>query len=177
MFAREKILISKTDGFLEEIESISLVECSDADKLANYGPLPLSEAHHWAWALELPLSRCDAIAACLTFDIELKGQRRNFKVADIRTLNRNTDSTLFRFTKDTNVSVGEDFIGRKINRTYHLRVQSPGLGGMARQIGNINEALADFNIDSEGLAMPSFYEHSRGCRVEKNFQYKLLYIQ
>lgn len=158
----EKVSISKSDDALEEIESISFTECSDADKISSYGPLAHSEKSHWAWALESPLSRCDALAVGLMFELEPNGQRRRFRVSDIQAPNRLTHNTLFRFSKDTTaILVGEEKAERK-DRHWHLEVRSTGLGGMARQISSINEALADFNSSSEKLAMPSFYEHIQG---------------
>ncbi|PLB50518.1 AAA-domain-containing protein [Aspergillus steynii IBT 23096] len=157
----EKVSISKSDNALEEIESIYFAECSDADKTSNYGPLANSERCYWAWALEFPLSRCDALAVGLTFELELKGQRRSFRVSDIQAPNRLTHSTLFKFTKDTAILVGEEKEA-KTDRIWNLQVRPSGLGGMAHQIGSINEALADFNSGPEKLAMPSFYEHVQG---------------
>ncbi|KAH8430362.1 putative AAA family ATPase [Aspergillus melleus] len=157
----EKVSISKSENALEDIESISFAECSDAEKLSSYGPLAHTERCHWAWALEFPLSKCDALAVGLTFEIELRGQRRSFRVSDIQVFNGTTQSTLFKFTKDTAILVGEEK-GTKKDRTWHLQVRPAGLGGMARQLGSINEALADFNSGSENLVMPSFYEHIQG---------------
>ncbi|KAK1140614.1 AAA+-type ATPase [Aspergillus melleus] len=157
----EKVSISKSENALEDIESISFAECSDAEKLSVYGPLAHTERCHWAWALEFPLSKCDALAVGLTFEIELRGQRRSFRVSDIQVFNGTTQSTLFKFTKDTAILVGEEK-GTKKDRTWHLQVRPAGLGGMARQLGSINEALADFNSGSENLVMPSFYEHIQG---------------
>ncbi|KAE8365658.1 P-loop containing nucleoside triphosphate hydrolase protein [Aspergillus caelatus] len=158
----EKVSISKTDGPLGEIESISFVECSDIERMTRYGPLPPSERHHWAWALEFPLARCDALAVGLIFDLELKGQRRSFKVATMRALNQTTHSTLLRFTENSKILIGDDSDEEKGVQGFVIKVQSSGLGGMGRQIDSINESLADFNIGSGMVAMPAFYEHTRG---------------
>ncbi|KAB8266798.1 P-loop containing nucleoside triphosphate hydrolase protein [Aspergillus minisclerotigenes] len=158
----EKVSISKTDGPLGEIESISFVECSDIERMTRYGPIPPLERHHWAWALEFPLARCDALAVGLIFDLELKGQRRSFKVATMRALNQTTHSTLLRFTENSKTLIGDDSDEERGVHGFDIQVQSSGLGGMGRQIDSINESLADFNIGSEIVAMPSFYEHTRG---------------
>ncbi|GAB1209573.1 hypothetical protein APSETT445_008354 [Aspergillus pseudonomiae] len=158
----EKVSISKIDGSLGEIESISFVECSDIERMARYGPLPPSERHHWAWALEFPLARCDALAVGLIFDLELKGQRRSFKVATMRALNQTTHTTLLRFTENSKILIGDGSDGESEVQCFDIQVQSSGLGGMGRQIDSINESLADFNMGSGIVAMPSFYEHTRG---------------
>jgi AAA family ATPase len=156
------VSIFKVDGPLEEIESISLVECSDIDRLTKYGPLPPLDRHHWVWALEFPLTKCDVLAVGLVFDLELKGQRRSFRVASIRALNRNTDNTLLRFTEASKILIGDHSDEGKETLSPNIQVQSSGLGGMSRQIDIVNESLADFSLGSGRVAMPFFYEHSRG---------------
>ncbi|KAE8374329.1 P-loop containing nucleoside triphosphate hydrolase protein [Aspergillus bertholletiae] len=158
----EKVSISRVDGSLGEIESISFLECSDSERMTRYGPLTPSERHHWAWALDFPLARCDAIAVGLIFDLELKGQRRSFKVATMRALNQTSHSTLLRFTENSKILIGDDSDGERGAQCFDIQVHSSGLGGMDRQIDSINESLADFNMDSGIVAMPPFYEHTRG---------------
>lgn len=158
----EKIAIERIEGYLEDIESVSLVECTDPDRIARYGDLHPVDQRHWAWSLELPLSKCEYVAVGLTFELELKGQRRSFKVADIRSLSRNANYTLFRFTENTKVLIGDDLGQVEGSQDTYLQMQPSGLGGMSRQIDEINESLADFNLKQQGPAMPSFYEHSRG---------------
>ncbi|KAL5356188.1 P-loop containing nucleoside triphosphate hydrolase protein [Aspergillus floccosus] len=161
----EKVTINKVEGPLDEIDSIYLVECSDAERISKYGPLSPSDVGHWSWALGHPLERCDVLAVGLVFDLELKGQRRSFKVASIRPQNPNTDNTLFRFSEQIKVLIGEDSDGETASRNSLIQVQSTGLGGVIRQIDSINESLSDFNLAAEGLAMPSFYEHTRGILI------------
>lgn len=157
----EKISINRVDGPPEEIESVSLVECSDPDRLERYGPLFYPDRAHWSWALEFPLLRCEYLTAGMAFELELKGQRRCFQVADIRVQNRNTSHTLFRCTQNTKVLIGDDLEVQEDQNTY-LQVQPSGLSGISRQIEDINESLADFTLRKRGPAMPPFYEHSRG---------------
>ncbi|RAL13611.1 putative AAA family ATPase [Aspergillus homomorphus CBS 101889] len=157
----EKITISKVDGPLEEAQTVSLVDCSDDDKITKFGIIPHSDTDHWAWSLEFPLSRCDAIAVGLVFEMELRGQRRNFKVASMSSQGQNGFGTLLKFTDSSRILLGEDVAPVECKGS-HIQVQSIGLGGMKSQIDSINESLADFNSASTLLAMPSFYEHSRG---------------
>ena len=158
----EKVSIHRAVDDLEEIESISLEDCSDPDKLTKYGQLSDVDMPHWAWCLESPLSRCDLLTVGLIFELELKGQRRSFKVVDIRSPGRNSASTLFRFSANTKITIGENFERAEDSATSNLQVQQLDLGGMSRQIDMINESLADFSSSSRGPVMPSFYEHSRG---------------
>ncbi|EAW13308.1 putative AAA family ATPase [Aspergillus clavatus NRRL 1] len=158
----EKASITRAEGPLEDIISIQLSECSEAERLNRYGLLPSSDACHWTWALELPLSRCEVVAVGLVFDLELKGQRRSFRVGNIKTSSRGLLQTLFRFTENTKIVIGDDLEDVPEGKSSGIKVHSNGLGGLTRQIDSINESLTDFNLGSQKFEMPPFYEHSRG---------------
>lgn len=158
----EKVTISKIDGALEDIEAAFLLDCSDSEKIARHGPIAAEERCYWEWALEFQLSRCEVLATGLTFELELKGQRRSFQLVNIHTQNSSTSRTIFRFTKTTKVCIGTEMEAPEEPASSRIAVQSTNLGGLARQIEDINESLSDFNIDSRKPVMPSFYEHSRG---------------
>ncbi|PWY69806.1 AAA-domain-containing protein [Aspergillus sclerotioniger CBS 115572] len=158
----EKITISKTDGPLDEITRVSILECSDSDRLAKYGAIPPSDICHWSWSLELPLLNCDGITVGLVFELELRNQRRSFRVADVSCHEGSTSSTLFKFTESSRIIMGE-YLEKPLERgTSNIQVRPAGLGGMDQQIESINESLTDFNLGPVNLVMPSFYEHSRG---------------
>ncbi|KAL4803892.1 P-loop containing nucleoside triphosphate hydrolase protein [Aspergillus unguis] len=156
----DQVSIIRPDEVLIDIGSISLVDCSDADKIEKYGPVALSDRNHWAWALEFPLSKCEAITVGLVFEMELRGQRRSFRIANIRGVTQD-DSTLFRFAGNSKVFIDETQDSED-DLNSSLQITSDGIGGMGRQIQMLNESLADFHPTSDKLAMPSFYEHSRG---------------
>ncbi|KAL4877250.1 P-loop containing nucleoside triphosphate hydrolase protein [Aspergillus karnatakaensis] len=158
----DQISITRVDEALAEPESVTLVDCSEDDKLEKYGPIALSDRNHWAWSLEFPLSKCEAIAVGLTFDMELKGQKRSFRIADIKGVVQGQHSTLFRLSKASKVLIDEAQQFIEDSPGSRLEVLPDGLGGMSRQIELINENLADFHVGSDKLIMPPFYEHSRG---------------
>ncbi|KAF4254240.1 hypothetical protein KXW98_005866 [Aspergillus fumigatus] len=158
----EKIFISRAEGLLEGIDRVYITECSDVDRLTRYGgPIPPKEKDHWAFALRFPLSRCELVAVGLTFDVELIGQRRSFKVANIKTATRNPANTLFRFADSSEIRIDDEIDGVPEEAPSAIQVKPSGLGGLSRQIDSINESLADFSLGQK-FRMPSFYEHSRG---------------
>lgn len=161
----EKISINRVDHGLEAINTVFLEDCTDPDKLEKYGQLSDADKTHWTWGLELPLSRCEMITAGLVFEMELKGQRRCFKVVNIKPREQNPPATLFQFNEDSNVVIGDDPKGTSGGAPSSLQVRPFGLGGMSRQIDIINESLADFNMRTHWPVMPSFYQHSRGILI------------
>ncbi|KAJ5605068.1 hypothetical protein N7510_010222 [Penicillium lagena] len=159
----EKVAINRLEGTLEEIKSVTVVDRTDAEKLAKYGDIRDEDQSHWAWALKnLQLARCEALSTGLVFDLDLIGQRRSFQVTSIRTQNAGTSRTLFRFTDATKVSIGEEADERVSPEQPDIHVQPGSLGGLSRQIEDINESLADLNLGQRTVIMPPFYEHRRG---------------
>ena len=158
----DKVSVSAVDGPLEDTEFVSLVECTDAERLERHGALLEADRSHWTWALESPLAKCEYLAVGLEFKLELKGQQRRFKIANIQPLNRSTNITLFRFIDGTKVLIGDKVEEAGGDHGTYLQVHPSGLGGMSRQVTEINESLADFNLKQQGPAMPLYYEHSRG---------------
>ncbi|OGE54916.1 hypothetical protein PENARI_c005G03161 [Penicillium arizonense] len=158
----EKVSITKVEGSLEDIELVTLADSSDADKIDKYGPISDADRPHWEWALDEKLLRCGALTTGLTFELELKGQPRSFRVVNIRSKNPNSSHTLFQFTEASRISLGAETEVSTADKPSDIQVQSVGLGGLSRQIEDINESLSDFNIDPWKPAMPSFYENSRG---------------
>lgn len=157
----EKVAITRAEGSLKDIDLVTLADCSDPEKLARYGSISENDRPHWEWALDEKLLRCGCLTTGLTFELELKGQSRSFQVVSIRPQNGPSSHTLFQFTEASKVSLGPVTEERQ-EKSSSIEVQSTGLGGLSRQIEDINESLSDFSIDPRKPAMPSFYENSRG---------------
>ncbi|GAD94867.1 AAA family ATPase, putative [Paecilomyces variotii No. 5] len=159
----DKVSICKTDQQLDEVDIVRLQECTDAEKLEVFGALSETDISHWEWCLEHPLLRCEVLAVNLTFDVEVKGQRRSFRVVELTGANPGTSHTIYRFTNQSKVRIGDGVGTTYRDRT--LKVQSLRLGGLSRQIEQVNETLSDFNSGLQRLEMPTFYEHSKGILI------------
>jgi AAA family ATPase len=144
------------------VDIIQLEDCSDPDKLVNYGTLCAADKVHWEWGLEYHLSKCEVLSVGLIFDAEMKGQRRSFKVTGISAQSA-TEKTIFRFTKTSTIKISEDT--EKVARIANLQVRGSGLGGLCDQISRLNESLFDFNSQAHAVMMPSFYSLNRGVLI------------
>ncbi|KAJ5708027.1 ATPase [Penicillium malachiteum] len=157
----EKLGITRIDGKLENINTVVLTDVSDPEKIERHGSISAEDRGHWEWALEFPLLKCEVLAKGLTFELELKGHRRSFKIVNIHAENSFSSRTIFRFTNTTKISIGTE-IEEAPQASSELRVESTGLGGLDKQVGDINESLFDFNVDPRKPVMPSFYNSSHG---------------
>ncbi|KAJ5108759.1 ATPase [Penicillium angulare] len=157
----EKVAITKIDGALENILSVNVVDVSDEEKIERFGAISAEERCHWEWALEFQLLRCEVLSKGLTFDLELKGQRRSLQVVNIHSENPSSSRTIFRFTDKTKVSIGA-VVEEAPKSSSRICVEPTGLGGLSKQINDLNESLSDLNMEPYSPVMPEFYEHSRG---------------
>ncbi|KAJ6000134.1 ATPase [Penicillium waksmanii] len=163
----EKVAITRIDGCLQNLASVVLADITDAEKLEKYGEIPADERHYWEWALESNLSKSEVLANGLVFELDLKGQRRAFNVVAVQPQTPGySNHTIFRFvSKATKVSIGTDMgEAEEEKSSSRISVESGGLGGLSRQIEDINESLSDFN-DQHKLVMPSFYQSNRGILI------------
>ncbi|KAJ5734195.1 ATPase [Penicillium malachiteum] len=128
----EKLGITRIDGKLENINTVVLTDVSDPEKIERYGSISAEDRGHWEWALEFPLLKCEVLAKGLTFELELKGHRRSFKIVNIHAENSFSSRTIFRFTNTTKISIGTE-IEEAPQASAELRVKSTGLGGLDRQ--------------------------------------------
>ncbi|KLJ09184.1 hypothetical protein EMPG_15398 [Blastomyces silverae] len=159
----EKISVSREYEPLDEISAIRLEECTDASKVSAIGLLPETDRPHWEWGLEYPLSKCEIIAEGMVFDLDLRGNRRTFRVAEIEPLTPSRSNTIFQFTASSKV-----FIGQALQRQTlpsSLAVSAAGLGGLSQQLMQINERLRDFTFQEHNVTMPSFYRSSGGILI------------
>ncbi|EEH19639.1 hypothetical protein PABG_01898 [Paracoccidioides brasiliensis Pb03] len=159
----EKVSISRENEPLEDIAVVRLEECTDATKLSGVGPVQEADREHWAWGLEYPLSKCEVLSEGMMFDLELKGIRRAFKVVEIEPLIQGRTNTIFHFTAKSKVLVGQALQRQTLPSS--LVVPSCGLGGLGRQMTQINERLRDFTIQENKVTMPSFYRNSGGILI------------
>ncbi|OJD14382.1 hypothetical protein AJ78_05257 [Emergomyces pasteurianus Ep9510] len=159
----EKISISRENELLDEISAIRLEECTDASKIFALGPLLETDREHWEWGLEYPLSKCEIIAEGMVFELDLRGNRRTFRVVEIEPLTPSRSNTIFQFTTRSKVFIGQAL--RRQNLPSSLVVSSSGLGGLDQQLMQINERLRDFTTQDHNVTMPSFYRSSGGILI------------
>lgn len=158
----DKVTISRIQDPLSEIDRVHLEECSPPEKISKYGELADTEISHWEWALEYPLLQCGVLSVGLTFDTEVKGQCRSFKVVGLSTPSA-TDQTISLFTERSKLQIGSGLIETKHHG--NLEVIQTGLGGLSSQVQRINDLLVDFNLQAFGTDMPSFYRINRGILI------------
>lgn len=162
----DKLTITKVESAPSEADTVFVEECTSPEKLVKYGPLSDADLGHWEWTLEFPLLQCEVLTVGLGFDVDLKGQRRSFKVARISAPDV-ADQTISRFTERSTVKIGGDGGSETVEHPVatNLEVINSGLGGLSSQINKINQILVDFNSHGLSASMPDFYRLNRGILI------------
>lgn len=162
----DQVSILKQDDPIPEVDVAILTEITGESQHLKMDSLSTDERRHWEWLLEYPLQRSEFMCPGLIFEqVEVKGHRRSFKIQDIQSRSHHSASTLFRFTgtsrSEIRTAAPEAIEQASVSESI-LEVSSTSVGGLERQISQINEALRDFSTVSPDYSMPSYYRSNSG---------------
>ncbi|MCJ1431142.1 AAA+-type ATPase [Xylographa pallens] len=160
----DKVSIKPAQEPLSDIQSITLSEIPQITLDSPLAFLDKVQQGHWAWYLELPLIKTEVLCPGMIFDeVELKGQKRVFKVDQIN-YNDSSD-TLYRFVSTSAIQL-QDPSSSRANSTAGLHrslsITQDGIGGLTRQLDQLNQRLAAYNNSLQRLKLPSYYRSRRG---------------
>lgn len=155
----DKVSISKQERPVQEVVKVSVSE-----KMQNDLPAALnaSDKGHWEWFLELPLSRAEFICTGMILEnVELKDSRRTFT---INSINGQDSLDLYRFAQGSVVGVDNAVDPGQSSHPYdhRLEISGAGIGGLDRQIRQINDRLSAYKDDHPRLKMPPWFRRRRG---------------
>ncbi len=155
----DKVLIARRERPVQEVVTVSISE-----KVQNDGQAPLKagEMGHWEWFLELPLSKAEFICTGMILDnIELKGSRRTFTV---NAINGQDTQDLYQFAQSSTIYFGDAVAPGQLTQPYEhrLEISGAGIGGLDRQLRQINERLSAYRDNHPCLKMPSWFRRRRG---------------
>lgn len=154
----DKVSISKHERPVQEVVTVSLAEKVPIDAQA----LQAHDQEHWEWFLELPLSKAEFICTGMTLEnVELKDSRRTFTVESI---NGQGPQDLYRFAQSSTVCLENTLGSSQSTKPYddRLEIFGAGIGGLDRQIRQINERLSAHRDDHPRLKMPPWFRRRRG---------------
>ncbi|MCJ1379327.1 AAA+-type ATPase [Xylographa soralifera] len=160
----DKVSIKSAQEPLSDIQSITLSEIPQITLDSPLASLDNVEQGHWAWYLELPLVKAEVLCPGMILDeVELKGQKRSFKVDRIN--HNDSSDTLYRFVSASAIQL-QDPSSSRANSTAGLQrslsITQDGIGGLTRQLDQLNQRLAAYNNSLQRLKLPSYYRSRRG---------------
>ena len=159
----DKVFIFGGDGTVAEVQSVQLIEVPREGSALPYASLTTDERAHWAWFLEYSLGRAELIYPDMVFeDIEVKNQRRSFKVEAINAAQ--DGHVLYRMRPSSAIHLGVPPLGYAAADfpRGRLYVSSDGIGGLERQLAQLNERLSAYSGEARKLKLPAYYRPRRG---------------
>ena len=157
----DKVSISRHEGPFQDVVTVCLREVSECNGHAVL-PIEATQTDHWEWLLEHPLSKAEFISTGMIFeDLEYKDFRRAFI---IKSINGQTWPNVFRFTKGSKARLEstEPDEQSTLRDNHCLEISGAGIGGLGRQICQINERLSAYTDGHSRLKMPPWFRRRRG---------------
>lgn len=160
----DKVSLRRLNEHLADIQSIQISEIVQNEYQSPLISLDKAEQEHWSWYLEYPLGKAEIISVGMIFElIELKGQKRSFKVEKIN-LSAAQDK-LYRFVASSVVQFQDALQACGDSSTearYSLMITREGIGGLARQLDQLNQRLSAYNDGLQRFKFPPYYRPRRG---------------
>ena len=160
----DKVSIECAQEPISDVHSITLSEIPLVTLETPLISLDKAEQAHWVWYLELPLSKAEVLCPGMVLsDVDLKGQKRSFKIEQI---NHNVSpDTLYRFVSTSAIQL-QNSSSSRTNSTAgiqrSLSITQDGIGGLTVQLDRLNQRLAAYNDTLQRLRLPSYYRSRRG---------------
>ncbi|MCJ1476948.1 AAA+-type ATPase [Lambiella insularis] len=160
----DKVSIRSLHEPMSEVQSVVLSEIALPALENPLLYLDNVEQQHWSWYLELPLSKAEVLCPGMVFEeVELKGQKRTFKVDVVN--NDGSSEALYKFVQGSVVRLQDKPASRANSTTVthrSLSVTRDGIGGLTRQLEQLNQRLAAYTDSLQRLRLPTYYRPRRG---------------
>ncbi|KAL9619252.1 MAG: hypothetical protein Q9160_006104 [Pyrenula sp. 1 TL-2023] len=163
----DKVRISKFEGSLPGIDTVTLEEVNQLDQEESSGQDAMTDEDrpYWEWYLEHPLGNIVFLHLGMAFkNIDLKGQKRSFVISRIEAKPDTTTSSLFSFSATSKVSFEKHVDKAKLDSalTGSFELDGSNIGGLNDQVRIINTILEKYSSDTVPIVLPPFYRPSRG---------------
>lgn len=159
----DKVSLSCNNELVEDSTRINLREIPQANPATPLPTLDDVDRPHWIYVLEYVLQKAEFICPGVVLEnVELVGERRTFEVVDV---NSSRDRVLYRVQTKTEISIN-DVPSLNEGLTHYsskpLYISSEGIGGLEKQLNQLNEILADYSDEDQVFIYPPHYRPNRG---------------
>ena len=151
----DKVTITKSGYELSSAVQVVVTEVKQ-----NIETLSNADKPYWEWVLPYHLAKLEVLSIGVTIDVELRGQRRTFKVETLGS----PSLQLAAVSDATPVTIGSLAV-RDSGSEVSLYVTAAGVGGLSKQLNEINELLRDFGPQDLACQMPAYYQPNQGILI------------
>ena len=159
----DKVSILRSDVPIEDADSIILCEFHPIDVKNPLPPLNEHNRSHWSWFLEYILEKAEYLCPGMLFEnIELRGEKRSFKLLSV---NSSNGPVLLRAHSISKIHIQDPFFqqnGRSSPAPDMLEISSDGIGGLTKELEQLNKVLASCSGQQYNIKLPAYYRRRRG---------------
>ena len=163
----DKIFVSSSPGALHDIQIVRLRESmqNDAFSMLSGDELSDEDRPHWEWLLHDALRRAETLICGLPFScIQARGQKRSFVISQLDGADSSSSSRIGKYVPSTIVSiVNQALTDRTSDEVRQVKVSDTRIGGLQRQLEQINVLLRRFQPEFQKLTSPYNYRPSQGA--------------
>lgn len=160
---KDKISLLRNIEPVEDSKCVNLREVPRANPTTPSSVLNEVNRPHWITALKEILQNAEFICPGIALEnIELEGERKTFEVVDV---NSSSDRILYRFQPEAKISIEivpppcEEVANYSSKPLY---ISNEGIGGLQKQLDQLNDILTDYSPDDQIFIYPPDDEPSRG---------------
>ncbi len=159
-----KVLLSQTKHPIQDANDVGLCEVFKYESDVSLSPLDEGGRFHWSWLLEYAVEQAGMLSPGMVLDnYECRGEKRAFKVQEI---NFSADPLLYRAHKGCKVNIVENTMETAHpgdNLKCELLIPSEGVGGLDRQIKQLNDIVAMYSPSYDSTSnVPAFFQPRQG---------------
>lgn len=158
----DKITILREKLSIKDARNVTIAEIPPADSKTSIPRLSEPDRLGLIWYLPHVVEKAEVVCPGIILDgVEIKGKKRCFVV---RSVNSSTAFTLYKFQPFTKIQIEDDIL----DDSAHAHPQTPlaitteGIGGLDKQLKELNDRLAFYGEERRRFKMPPFYRPRRG---------------
>lgn len=159
----DKISLLRNHESIRNARLVSLIEIPQTTSKTFLARLTKTDRWHWAWVLHHTLEKAEIVCPGIIFDgIEVKDQRRSFKVTHV---NSSNELSLNFVQPSTEVELQDDLTTENSlrgNAQDITRLNTDGIGGLERQLKELNDRLIAYSQEQQAIKFPPYYRPRRG---------------
>lgn len=158
----DKIMISRERLLIQDARSVIIAEIPPAASKTSIPKLSEHDRLGLIWYLPYTLEKAEVLCPGVIFDgVEIKGKKRCFVV---KSINSSTGLTLYKFQPFTKVHIEGDVLDDSAHAGSQLplAITAEGIGGLDKQLKELNDRLVFYGEKERKIKMPPFYRPRRG---------------
>ncbi len=162
----DKILVLRNHVSIKTARNITLVEVPQAPSKAPLPRFTETDRVGLTWFLEHVLEKAEIVCPGMILEgVEIKGKKRSFIVTHV---NCSRDLVLNKIQPLTQIQLENELHtddGISVNPQKPLLVNADGIGGLDKQLKELNDRLIIYGEEQRSIKFPSYYRPRRGAVI------------